>query len=444
MPADIIRLVVEDGGRRRSFQVTQGLLSIGSGLNAQLKLGGPLIAEEHGELDIGPEGALLRIRSGAQLPLIDGRPQRGEVAIAPNSTFVLGSATITLRYERAPAPEPVAPPPSAAPPPPQGPAVRQAHKRKGADIVERTKARNIGTLIAVGIMLVSGAGSAYVLLKRRSPARETTEARSEARLAKAREHADRGLWDLVEADLAGLPKEFTEIPLVAREVKVLRAEVAQGRAAEIGVRLEEEASVWLKNEVENFPARYFVEPIDPAAPRAYVRRLNRFLEHWPTHPKAAWVRNELARFAASAELARPATWHEVRFDALVSTSQQSSPEYADAFALIDEFRPRADEEELVELDVLVDRLKRDRLEWALARLEQAKRDEQNGQASVAFEWLVNVVVYCGDPALAKVAAAQMLAFSDLHSRMVGYEAYRPVTWERLMLQPELAAWSAAR
>ncbi|MCE9593221.1 MAG: hypothetical protein K8S98_03410 [Planctomycetes bacterium] len=443
MPANLIRLIVEDGGRRRSFQVTPGLLSIGSGVQAQLKLGGPLIAEEHGELDIGSDGALLRIRPGAQLAMIDGKPQRGEVAIAPNSTFVLGSATLTLRYEKAVEPELAPPTPPPAPPPKRTAAARQAQKRKNADIVGRTKTRNVGTFIAVGIMLLSGAGSAYILLDRKAPAREAVEGRGEARLAKAREHRDHALWDLLDADLAALPKDFAAEPNVKAEVTALRAELANGRALQADLRLDEEASVWLKNQVESFAARYLLSPMDPGAPRAYVRRLEQFLHHWPNHSKAEWARTERARFA-SVDLAEPATWEETKFDVRVLTRQPACPEYADAFALLDDFAKRATDEESAELDALVDQLKSERLAWTLARLEQAKRDQDNGQLSVAFEWLVNIGVYCGDPALEKVAAARILGFPDLLSRMMGYETYRPLTWERLMAQPDLAAWSKAR
>lgn len=439
MPATTIRLIVEDAGRRRSFSVTPGLLSIGAGVDVQLKLSGPLIADEHAELDIGDDGAILRTRAGAQLPLVGGAPQRGDVRIAPNTSFVLGSATLTLQYER-PA-EVAAPAPPVSTAPPLSKAERQVHRRKAADIVHRTKARNVGTMIALLIMLASGLGSAYWLFWRKDPKIERTFARGEARLVQARQHRDHAQWDLLEADLAALPKDFAADPEIAGEVAVLHAELSKGRALANALRADEEAGVWHKNFIESFPPRYLVEPIDPAAPRAYVRRLDTFLKQWPTHPKAAEVLAERAKFPG-VDLATPATCEEVLFDAKALTRSPACPEYAEALALLDGFSVRADESEFVRVEELANRIKAERLAWARARLEQAERDVELGQLSPAFEWLVNVVVYCGDPDLAKIAATRMLGFEDLESRLLGYQQYRPLTWQRLLQQPDLAQWAS--
>lgn len=441
MTAPTIRLIVEDSGFRRSFVVTQGLLSIGAGVNAQLKLTGPLIADEHGELDVGPDGALLRVQPGAQLPMIAGKPQRGDVRIPPETPFVLGSATLMLHYERAPELEPPPPPP---PPPKLSDAERQAHRRKSAAIVQRTKTRGLGTWIALFVMFASAAGSAYLIFGKQDKRKAQVADRGEARLAQARQHRDHAQWELLEVDLAALPKEFVAEPDVAAEVAALRAELSKGRQLLNAVRVDEEAGTWLKNHVESFAPYYLVDPIDPSAPRAYVRRLNQFLQHWPTHPKAAWVLEERKKYEAQVDVGRAATWAETRFDVRVLTRQPACPEYAEAFAVLAEFAKRASDDERIDLELFADQLKSERLGWALARLEQAKRDQEIGQLSAAFEWLVNIVTYCGDDALAKVAATRMLDFPDLNSRLLGYEQYRPLTWARLLEQPDLATWAAAR
>lgn len=441
MPDPTIRLIVEDAGRRRSFAVTPGVLTIGAGSRAQLQLVGPLLAQDHAELEIGPEGALLRVKAGAQAAWIAGKPQRGEVRLEPGTTFLIGSASITLQYERGSAP---AAPPERAPPAPAreiSQAERQVHRRKGAEIVHRTKVRNVGTWIALTIMVASAAGSAWLIFGRKDAKRERIEARGEARLSQARQHRDHAQWDLLEADLAALPKDFASEPEIAAEVAALRAELVKGRTLIIALRTDEEAGVWHKNFIESFPPRYLAEPIDPAAPRAYVRRLEQFLRQWPQHPKGAEVRAELAKFP-DVDLTRPATWEETRFEAKVLTRQPACPEYTQAFALLEAYAERASEGERVELGILADELEAERLRWANARLEQAQRDQELGQLSSAFEWLVNVVVYCGDPDLAKVAATRMLAFADLKSRLIGYQQYRPLTWQRLVEQPDLAAWAA--
>src|SRR5262245_37857062 len=102
-----IRLIVEEGGKKRAFKVTPGRLSIGSGVDAQLKLYGPQIAEHHAELEIQQDRGILHLSSDAVAVMVRGKAVHGPVELEPNVPVTIGASKLTLEMlEEAPASSP--------------------------------------------------------------------------------------------------------------------------------------------------------------------------------------------------------------------------------------------------------------------------------------------------------------------------------------------------
>ena len=158
------RLVIEEGGKRRAFKVGDGILTIGTGAEARLKVSSPDVAEIHAEVQITGGKAVLRPRPGVMPPSIAGQPINGETSLAFGQEATVGSVRLWIEDENAPstAPAPVAKP-AAAGSPQRDQAVRReqaiAKAKKDGDrsVVQRTKPRvERGLPAGVIVMLILG------------------------------------------------------------------------------------------------------------------------------------------------------------------------------------------------------------------------------------------------------------------------------------------------
>src|SRR5688572_20598631 len=104
------RLVVEEGGKRRAFKVGDGVITIGSGAGATLKLASTKVAEIHAEIVVQGGAVTVRPRPGVLPPTLKGRAQSAEFKVPKGSTVVIGDAKLTVDPPD-PAAAPVAPPP---------------------------------------------------------------------------------------------------------------------------------------------------------------------------------------------------------------------------------------------------------------------------------------------------------------------------------------------
>ncbi len=77
------RLIVDEGGARRAFKMGEGVLSIGTGAEARLKLTSPDVAALHATLELAGGVATLHIQPGVVPPTVGGVPARGDVKRAP-------------------------------------------------------------------------------------------------------------------------------------------------------------------------------------------------------------------------------------------------------------------------------------------------------------------------------------------------------------------------
>ena len=108
------RFIVEEGGKRRAFKASEGVITIGSGEKAMLKLASPSVAEVHAELVMKEGVVSLRLKPGVVPPQIGGKPAASEQLLALGTVLRIGEASITVAPDegavpsapQAPAPQP--------------------------------------------------------------------------------------------------------------------------------------------------------------------------------------------------------------------------------------------------------------------------------------------------------------------------------------------------
>ena len=85
------RFIVEEGGKRRAFKASEGVITIGSGEKAMLKLASPGVAEVHAELEMKDGVVRLRLKPGVVPPQVGGKPAESEQLLAPGTVLKLWS-----------------------------------------------------------------------------------------------------------------------------------------------------------------------------------------------------------------------------------------------------------------------------------------------------------------------------------------------------------------
>jgi len=98
------RFIVEEGGKRRAFKASEGVITIGSGEKAMLKLASPGVAEVHAELEMKDGVVRLRLKPGVVPPQVGGKPAASEQLLAPGAVLKIGEASIRLESEDGAAP----------------------------------------------------------------------------------------------------------------------------------------------------------------------------------------------------------------------------------------------------------------------------------------------------------------------------------------------------
>jgi hypothetical protein len=160
------RLVVEEGGKRRAFKVGDGVITVGSGASATLKLASTKVAEVHAEIVVHGGVVTVRPKPGVTPPTLKGRAQSAEFTVPAGATVVIGDAKLTV--------DPPDPAQAPAPPPPPK---REEWERSSRELYKDRglKPQHI-LLIAVPILIV--VGLVLTSSSRRRPRRRSRRARS--------------------------------------------------------------------------------------------------------------------------------------------------------------------------------------------------------------------------------------------------------------------------
>ena len=456
----MVRLIVEEGGERRAFRLGAGVLTVGSGREARLRLSSTDVAELHAEIEVKGETAVIRPRPGVMPPLVGGAPAKGEMPLAVGQVVTLGGARIWLEDEAgATAPSATAPAaPSATPPSPSTPppppvsasrsggagsggasedrrqaAMRSARQTGRRAVVERTAPRVKKGLPPVAVVFIVLGVVAVILLVLRYglSSMEKTTLSVDNVLAGAREDVEEGRWSQAHTDLGLLDgMDLSDEQRAEREA--ILAIIDQTEVVADRHDVHDVGTQWMNTFLEKYEVKFLQGNPAPERIRLFLERCRGFRKRWPDHPQMEWVDRQESRFEGAVNLSAPMDLAFVKWKMRFFVDARPRY-YDDAFELLDEFEGIASPDERTELATMRADMITNRQAYADDQLQWAKYEfEKKNNPNKAVWWLVNSVLHLGEPILEDEAARYLIRMPNLAGHLRGYEDKYPEMFEDLM------------
>ncbi|MEX1023596.1 MAG: FHA domain-containing protein [Planctomycetota bacterium] len=456
----MVRLVVEEGGKRRAFQLGAGILTVGSGSAAKLKLASIDVAEVHLELVIEDDRLEVRPRPGVMPPTLDGVPVTTATEVPPGRALELGGARLWIEVEGA-APPSRAPPPAPAARPAPGRqtlrsksdqaqeqairrerAIEKAGKTGSRSKVQRSRPRIDrgipGWMLGGGIALVAVIG--FFLLKAGvDKSAEGGAGTVRGSIEAAEVQLGVGNFDRAEEKLAGLVPAKLSAGERAR-VDAIRSEIESRRSTALLAVEHNIGTKWMEVYLKGYERKYLEGAPAKAKVRLFLKRLTEFQRRWPDHPEMEWVHRQRRRFGSSVDLSMPPDYEDLYWE--VSRMVAIMPRrYSEAFATIDAYLALEGADRADEARALREQYVAERAEYHIDRLQQARHEvEQKKNYNKSIWWLVNSVAWLGDEAMEN-EAAQILVDLDktpqvnLVDHLLGYQDKLPELYAKVLRNP---------
>ena len=437
------RLIVEEGGKRRAFRVGEGVLTIGTGQEAKLKVSSTDVAEIHAELSITGGRAVLRSRPGVVPPEIEGTAVQGEAALALGAEVSIGSVRIWLEDESSPPGSGAAGGGAAAGKRAVGDvtqdkairrqrAMSDAKARGDRSMVQRTQPRvQRGLPGYVIALLILGGVAAVLLLGIKAFMKETTKGASPVRatIAAVERHIADGSMKLAREKLEGISREQTDAE--RKQIAQLFAALDERKSQADLDRHNMLGTSYKDAKLAKYEKLYLQG--SPAKPRVrvFLQRCNYFRERWPSHPEMDWVDRQERRFRGYVSLGDPPTYDDVEWEvkSLVKTSPR---DYKQAFSVIDAFLESATGAEREAALAFREDQVAERAEYHLDRMQQARYEFERDDAAKAVSWLVNAIVMIGDGEMEDEAADYLIKIPDAELHLKGWRSAKPDAYEILI------------
>ena len=144
------------------------------------------------------------------------------------------------------------------------------------------------------------------------------------------------------------------------------------------------------------------------------------------------------RYGRLVDLSAPPTYADVAFE-VESLTWAKPRDYRQAFEVLQRFIERSEGEERQLALELYDTKAKERDEFHVDRLQQAKYDWERGNRDDAVRWLVNQIAYQGVEAHENQAAQILVQLEGLEGYLRGYQKYLPDKFEALARNPIVAA-----
>lgn len=437
------RLIVEEGGTRRAFRLGDGLLSVGSGAGAQLRLASPDIAELH--LEIESRAGVLRVlpRPGVLPPTLAGAPVRAACEWPRGAVLALGGVRLSVEPEpgelAAAAPKTAQSAARAQAAPETGRSARASAPRKREPARARPDAWKSYALPAAVVAGLALAGfAAWRVLARE---REQLGMPADVALAGARREMAQANGGAVEKYLALAEADRKLTQAQRAEIEQLRASLAREDVEVERVHDDAAAQTWYDVKLAKYESTELRGTPQPHKVRLFLERCAEFRRRWPQHERIGWVERQEQRFAGVVDLAAPLTQQDVLWQANRLTSGVPA-EWERALALIDERATRtSDAAERAELDALRAKLLAKRREAHVEAMHTARAAYQRGDKARAIELCAQSVMHNGDPELTAEAARYLVAMPELELALRQYREQRPWDYAALVREPAIADYA---
>lgn len=445
------RLILEENGKKRAFNLRDGKLTIGSGASCILTLESADIAEVHAELEIQGGVTTLIPRPGVMPPTVNGRPISAATQLGSNASFEIGSASFSLHGEGQPTaaapavtprPRAAAKPAAAARKPVAAPRASGGGGRPRVEHRRRTVQKGIPSWMVVaiiGVVALVGYFVGKMWLEDRAPEYDprsrylaALDANEKGALAKALEELDH--VDLQLAD-----------PELKRKVGELR-QVVEERSADAEVAAwNVQGTKWMETQLKGYEQKYLKgNDVTRAKARLFIKRCDEFRETYPKHPELGWVERFRSRWLDTAQLSQPDDLDDVTWEVKMLTSGKPR-DYVTVYKLLSGLASRADGAEREAVQAMIQTQDAERLEYFTDRMQQARWHWERKEYGQAVEWLIQVVTKIGDPGMRDQATDALLKMTNQEGVPLtniflgGYQKSRPWQFDELCEDPRIKA-----
>jgi len=439
----MVRLIVEDSGNRRAFNVGEGRLSLGSGAEAKLKLSAAGVAGVHADIEVHGGKATLHPRPGVTAPHVLGRAMSGPVVLQHGVPVKIGAAVLTAEYEghaaAAPAPILSKAQRGAARPGARG---KQREEDEAASGARRVRSQGIPSWvwIAVGLPVVGLLGWFAFGQLLGGDDRSFSATSAQAYVQNARDRLANAQLDLALVQLNRIPADAQLDPQLAATVAQLRQEIetkiAEGNEYS---RNAIDGQKYLDSQLKNFVDRYMSGKISSQEARVFLKRAQYFREKWPTHTGLDWVSRQEARFKSAIDLSKPPTLEDIQFE--VKSLTWSFPrQYDQAFAITRAFQATAEGEDVPKVAAFLVELEKQREDWFKERLLQARYHFDLKEWGKSIGVLLSIIRYAGDDRMEDDAAQELVKYEGIEEWLRGYRTNDSEGFEAVCANRVVAAY----
>jgi len=433
------KLILEEHGKRRAFKLGDGVLTVGSGEGAKLRVESRSVADVHLDLELKGDRLVVKARPGVLPARVGGEELKGERTIGHGVRVEVGDATFWIEVEGAAA--------VAAATAPAVPAKRQLPKRvatpgRDRSLVQSSRPRvrrGMPSWLLASIVLAAAVVGLALFVRAFQSSTDAGSSPVWASIQAAEQSLDESLFptaekwlDRITDDLEPTAEQRTRVAELRKEIERRRAESDVAVANLTGTRylevmLKKHEQKWLSGDPEPAKVRYF------------LKRLAEFRRRWPSHPDMDWVERQEARFKGVVDLAAPPTWDEVAWE-ITCIRVQHVREYSVAYALLDDFERNASRDELLEAADLRREMDEERRAYFQDRIYQAEYEyNKKENPDQAVWWLLNLTVYIGDEEMANAAAEFLVQVPNLEEHLDDYKRKYPERYALVLRHPLIGA-----
>lgn len=439
------RLILEENGARRAFNLREGKLTIGSGESCSLTLASEDVAEVHAELELRGDVATLFPRAGVTPPKVLGRPITKPTRLPKSAEFRIGSAVFRMQSDDQPVATGAAAKPRAARASggtarPRAAAASNEERPQRIEHRRRSVQRGIPTWMVlgiIGVVCLVGYFVGKMWLEDRAPEYDPKSSYMNALAASNEGALAKALDDLNHVNLEGTDLEFQ------KQVETLRKSVEKRIKAS-------EVDAWnmtgdkiLEQQLKGYEGKYLKgSGVTRAKARLFIKRCDDFAKTYPEHSQLDWVKRYRKRWIDKAEFSQPDDVEDVTWEVYMLTNGKPR-DYATVFSLLESVLQRAEGEDRDAALALIDEHTTGREEYFLDRMLQSKFHWEKKEYGAAVEWLVQVITKIGDDdmrdqatdALLKMTNQEGIPLTNLF--LGGYQSSRPWQFEELIKDPRI-------